>query len=290
MADARFSLSSEQCELIEAFERADSLQQLARQLGREMSVVSRQIKRVAETAPVLEKRKGRWHITPLGRQIAAWSRDAIANQRRLLEQHALRMSTRRLAHMSPRAVLLLVGCQRGFDDPAWGVRNNPGAEQSIMRLLATWRGDARRVIHVQHVSRERTSPLHPSTSGHEFLAFARPHAGETVVQKTGSSAFHGTALADELRRGDHDTLVVAGFTLNHCVDATVRAAADLGFTVYLAADATVSFGRVGPSGHTIAPDVLHASALACLSQEFAVVVDTDELVLDAAPGVGEPAP
>jgi nicotinamidase-related amidase len=146
------------------------------------------------------------------------------------------------------------------------------------------------VIHVQHVSRERTSPLHPSTFGHEFLAFARPRPDETVIQKTGGSAFHDTTLARDLRDGDHDSIVVAGFTLNHCVDASVRAAADLGFTVYLAADATVSFGRVGPSGHAIAPDVLHDSSLACLSQEFAVVVDTGDLLLDASAGVAELVP
>jgi nicotinamidase-related amidase len=92
-------------------------------------------------------------------------------------------------------------------------------------------------------------------------------------------------LAHDLRADDRDTLVIAGFTLNHCVDATVRAATDLGFAVYLAADATVSFERMGPRGTPISADVLHAASLACLSQEFAVVVDTSDLLAQASIGV-----
>jgi len=82
----RFGLTSEQCELLVAFETAPSLEALARVLGRDASVLSRQLQRIAQEAPALEKTHGRWRLTPLGRQLASWARDAIASQRRALGQ------------------------------------------------------------------------------------------------------------------------------------------------------------------------------------------------------------
>ena len=61
-----------------------------------------------------------------------------------------------------------------------------------------------------------------------------------------------------------------------CVDATVRAAADLGFTVTVAHDACatmpLSFGGVDVP----APSV-HAAFLAALADGYASVVPTDDL-------------
>lgn len=85
-ATDRFGLTSEQCELLLAFETAPSLEALARALGRDASVLSRQLQRIAQDTPALEKTHGRWRLTPLGKQLATWARDAIASQRRALGQ------------------------------------------------------------------------------------------------------------------------------------------------------------------------------------------------------------
>jgi nicotinamidase-related amidase len=52
--------------------------------------------------------------------------------------------------LSSGAVLLLIDVQQGLDDPRWGARNNPEAEQRIAELLAAWRATGRPVIHFQH--------------------------------------------------------------------------------------------------------------------------------------------
>jgi nicotinamidase-related amidase len=46
---------------------------------------------------------------------------------------------------SSRAALLLIDVQQGLDDPRWGARNNPDAEQRMVELLAAWRATARPV-------------------------------------------------------------------------------------------------------------------------------------------------
>jgi nicotinamidase-related amidase len=35
--------------------------------------------------------------------------------------------------------LIVIDVQQGFDDPAWGIRNNPESEANVARLIETWR-------------------------------------------------------------------------------------------------------------------------------------------------------
>jgi len=91
-ASALFGLSSEQCELLAAFEAAGSLAELARALGRDVSVASRQLQALARASGVVEKQGGRWRVTPMGARVAQWARDAAAAQARVLaRQEELRV-------------------------------------------------------------------------------------------------------------------------------------------------------------------------------------------------------
>jgi len=169
------------------------------------------------------------------------------------------------------AALLLIDVQQGFDDPRWGARNNPEAEQRIADLLAAWRSAARPVIHVQHLSLEPSSPLREDAPGHGFKREAQPRRGEPVFQKHVNSAFIGTELEAHLRRAGIGALVLAGITTDHCVSTTARMAANLGFEVTVVEDATATFERRGPDGTQYSADLMHRAALASLHGEFAAV-------------------
>lgn len=168
-----------------------------------------------------------------------------------------------------RAALLLIDVQRGLDDPRWGARNNPDAEQRIADLLAAWRATGRPVIHVQHLSLEPRSPLSEDAPGHAFKVEALPLAGEPVFRKHVNSAFIGTDLESHLRANGIDTLVVVGITTDHCVSTTARMAGNLGFTVTVVEDATATFERRGPDGTHYSADLMHRIALVSLHGEFA---------------------
>jgi DNA-binding transcriptional LysR family regulator len=92
-----FKLSSDQCELLAAFESAGSIKELALRQNRDESVISRQIKHIAETAPtVLEKNEKRWVLSSAGKRITQWTRESIESQNRLLQgQTSLRIATTR---------------------------------------------------------------------------------------------------------------------------------------------------------------------------------------------------
>jgi nicotinamidase-related amidase len=176
------------------------------------------------------------------------------------------------------AALIVVDVQQGFDDPMFGKRNNPQAEDNIGRVLETWRRAHRPIFHIQHLSRELQSPLRPDQPGCALKPVAQPHEPEPVIQKHVNSAFIGTDLEARLHAAGIDTVVIVGLTTNHCISTTARMAGNLGFTTYVVSDATATFDRMGHDGQLYLAQLVHDISLANLNEEFAQVVDTDRLL------------
>lgn len=174
--------------------------------------------------------------------------------------------------------LILIDVQNGFDSAYWGLRNNPRAEENMKQILDAWRRSGRPVVHVRHMSVEPDSPLRPSQPGNEFKPETAPIAGERIVEKQVNSAFIGTDLEQHLRANQIGTVVIVGLTTDHCVSTSTRMAGNLGFNTYVVADATAAFNRTGYDGRQFTAEEVHNCALASLHQEFASVVNTDELL------------
>lgn len=174
--------------------------------------------------------------------------------------------------------LIVIDVQKGFDDPKWGKRNNSDAERNIARLINFWRNEKRPVIHVQHCSEEPDSPFRPEQSGIEFKLEATPVNGEKIFQKNVNSAFIGTTLESHLKSHGIEEVVIVGLTTDHCVSTTTRMAGNLGFKVFLIADATATFNRKGLDGKEYTAEEIHSIHLASLHGEFCQVVITDSLL------------
>lgn len=174
--------------------------------------------------------------------------------------------------------LVSIDFQKGFDDPIWGVRNNPAAEEKMASLLSVWREKGLPVIHVQHCSLEENSPLRPDCSGNEFKEEAKPLLGEKVFTKTVNSAFIGTELESYLRENSIESLVIAGLTTDHCVSTSTRMAGNLGFDVTLVSDATATFDRKGKDGTHYSAEQIHRIHLASLNGEFCTVLTCKEVL------------
>jgi len=174
--------------------------------------------------------------------------------------------------------LIVIDVQEGFLDPSWGPRNNPEAETNVARLIAAWRRSGRPTRHVHHSSRSPAESFFRGTPGHDPKPEATPAPGEPVYLKEVNSSFIGTSLEYDLRAEEVDTLVVVGLTTNHCVSTTARMAGNLGFTTYVVEDATAAFDRLGLDGKMRPATEVHAAALSDLSDEFATVLRTDEVL------------
>ena len=174
--------------------------------------------------------------------------------------------------------LLLIDVQKAWHDPAWGPRNNPGAEAVLAALAEAFRRHGLDVLHSQHEARDPGSPLHAGEAGHAFQPGTAPAAGERVFPKSAHSAFAGTDLEAHLRARGIDRLVIAGFTTTRCVSSTARAACDLGFKSVVIRDACVSFDLEDLDGRTIPAQTLHDVGLAELHGEFAMVLPAEAIL------------
>ena len=168
------------------------------------------------------------------------------------------------------------------------------AVPNAQRLLEAFRAAHGRIVFTRHgplladgsdmIPRRRRRDVEAlATSGapalwsrgtfeHELIAALAPAAGELVLDKNTSSAFNSTGVEWLLRNMGVETLVVAGVATDMCVETTARDAADRGFNVIVAEDATATFFE-----HH------HRAALSSFARVFGQVWDTDRVLtaLDA---------
>lgn len=184
-----------------------------------------------------------------------------------------------MPNLFDKPALLILDAQKGFDDPYWGERNNPEAEENIYRLLAEWRKREWLVIYSQHLSLLPGSPLNYKNGANiEIKDPLRPLAGEAVFTKNVNSAFIGTPLEEFLKGHQVKTLVITGFSTQHCVSTTTRMAGNLGYTNFLVSDATAAFEVTGPNNIKHSAEEIHELELAMLHKEFATIATTKEIL------------
>lgn len=181
--------------------------------------------------------------------------------------------------LTQESALLVIDVQKGLDEPYWGTRNNPAAEQNIARLLTAWRQRGWAIYYIQHQSKNPQSPLRLNYVGNAIKEIVQPQPGEPVLQKQENSAFIGTDLEARLRAGKQTTVVLTGLTTDHCVASTARMAANLGFATIVVADATATFDRISPlTGRHFTAAEMHEAELTSLNGEFARIVETAALL------------
>jgi nicotinamidase-related amidase len=175
--------------------------------------------------------------------------------------------------------LVIVDIQRDyFPGGAYPLVEPEAAAAAARRVLDHFRAEGRPVVHLQHVWDEPDATfMRPGTDGVEIHPELAPAEGEPVIQKANPNGFLDTDLEQRLRELGAEQLVVVGMMSSMCVDATVRAAVDLGFDTTVVHDGCaapdLSFGDREVPGAEV-----HAAFMAALADGYAEVVAADELV------------
>lgn len=91
-----FLLDMSECELLLLLESQPNLKEVALAFGRDHSVVSRSIKKIADRYPLVEKKGGKWVVTNVGKTFNEGTRTAIQLQNSALKtRQTLRLGTNR---------------------------------------------------------------------------------------------------------------------------------------------------------------------------------------------------
>lgn len=181
-------------------------------------------------------------------------------------------------YLSDKSLLIIINAQIGLLDATQLGRNNSEAEKNISKLLNYWRTQKRSVIHVKHVSSNPSSIFYRGTSGCEILPDLQAREGETIIEKTKSSAFTETELESQLKKMEPENIVLVGFTANECIDATARDASALGFEAYVVGDATAMFDVRSPDGKLLKAERIHRLTLANINAFYARVIQAADIV------------
>lgn len=174
--------------------------------------------------------------------------------------------------------LLLIDIQNDYF-PGGGMElvGSSAAAARAGKLLRAFRERTLPVIHIQHVSeRPGATSFLPDTPGVEIHESVAPNLGEAVFQKHYPNSFRETGLLEHLRNRQISHLTIAGMMTHMCVDTTVRAAADLGFTCVLAHDACAT-RALSFNGAAVSAESVQTAFLAALNGLFATVLSVDEI-------------
>jgi nicotinamidase-related amidase len=147
------------------------------------------------------------------------------------------------------------------------------AEAAIAELIAVWREMGLPIVHLQHGAPHPVSFYRPGDAGHAFKPEASPLPGETVLDKSTASAFVDTGLDQLLTGQGCTTLVFCGLGTHRSVLASVSHAADLGFRIFVVADACAAHSVRDRSARVWLAEDVHALALAQMTGHGAAIVD-----------------
>ena len=177
-----------------------------------------------------------------------------------------------------KTALLVIDIQKDyFPGGKYPLVNPLEAAKRAYMLLQCFREHGVQHVHIQHISLELDATFFiRGDEGSDIHDAVAHFEGEPIVYKHYPNAFRETNLFEMLKGWGVERVVVTGMMTHMCIDATARAAADLGFQVIVAGDACAT--RDLQYGDTIIPaEQVHKAFLAAL-KSYGKVLKSEEVI------------
>lgn len=191
-----------------------------------------------------------------------------------------------------RTALLIIDVQNDFVAPDGALGRAgmdlsavPAAMTHVRTLIAAARGAGVPLVFARVITTPQTDTKAQkalalrSGYGLDAIAICRkdsegaqyyqitPETGDIEIEKRLYSCFFDTDLENILKRKNIDTLVLAGFSTNCCVESTARDGFHRDFNIFIAGDAC---GDYDPAAHT--------ASLQAMDSQCAIPMTTDDVV------------
>jgi nicotinamidase-related amidase len=165
-----------------------------------------------------------------------------------------------------KTALLLIDIQNDyFPGGKMELEGSVEAAKKANELLQCFRDHSLPTVHIQHVSQKPDATfLIPGDRGTDINDITAHYEGEPLIQKHYPNSFRETNLLDLLKEWEIERVIITGMMTHMCVDATARAAADLGFKVIIAEDACATRALTYGKTTTIPAEHVHKAFLAAL--------------------------
>lgn len=178
--------------------------------------------------------------------------------------------------MSKRAILVVDIQNEYFPTGNFPLQGIEAASANAARVVAAARAKGELVVNIRHEM--PGGPLFvPGSEGAKINVTAQPKGDEPVITKNFPNSFRDTGLKELLTKQGIDEVVVVGAMSHVCVDATTRAANDLGYQTITIHDACatrdVEFNGVAAPASNV-----HSTIMSALAFGYGEVISTDDFL------------
>lgn len=175
--------------------------------------------------------------------------------------------------------LLIIDVQNDyFKNGKCELVNSDGVSSNIKRVLEEFREKELPIIYIQHINiREGATFFLPNSFGVKIHESVKPKDRELIIEKNYPNSFLETNLEELLDSLNIKELVVCGMMTHMCVDSTIRAAFDKGYSNTLLYDACTTKDLV-INEEVIKADDVHNSFMSALNYLFAKVQSCEEFL------------
>lgn len=170
--------------------------------------------------------------------------------------------------------LIVVDIQNDyFPGGKWPLVGADAAADNAVKVIEAARDAGDMIVFIRHESGADAPFFTPGSDGARLHPNVLNLENEPVVLKHFPNSFRETGLQALLEDKGIEDLVIIGSMSHMCIDATTRAAADLGYKVKVIHDACASRdlefeGSVVPAAH------VHAAFMSALGFAYAEVLST----------------